>query len=753
MMGNDPAEGPSSSMDIDDIYYVLFRHKRKIVVFFVAGIAAAAVFYFTMPPVYQSEARLLVPYVLEQEARPVNPSGTEPQIRLSDPNGGSIINSELEILKSFDLATNVADIIGPEKILARIGGGANQTKAAVVISMNVIVDAPKNSSIIRVAFRHSDREVVQPVLRQLIDSYEKKHVAIHRATGVFDEFLTQETDRRRGELVDTGDKLRKLKNEAGVISLEDSKKAIGEQTSKIQGELSTAEVELTERKAGLQELQKRQPAKSDQAKVEVTSTSWLEKTEEYKNLAAQLDSFRKKETELLSQFTVESEFVKSIRVQINTLEKRKKELEKENPLLARQSEQSSGAGAVSADPAVEEMRIKALEAKIDKLKAQLETVRKEALKVYSAEDGIVQLQLQRELQETNYRYYQASLEQSRINDRLAAGKASNIKVVQEPSPPSKDSTRTHKFMGIALAFGVFGGIGLAFLMELVLDRSVRRPKDVTAKLNLPLFMTIPYFSRNGHSPLLERGAGEGVPTPPELEENPATITDAAEKAEDTDPAPLGVAAWDARHELSAYYEALRDRLITHFEVNNMTHKPKLIAVTSCSRGSGVTSTAVGLAATLSETGEGNVLLVDMNLRQGAAHPFYKGKPACGLSDVLESEKRNPAMVGEKLYLASLNEVADKLPRVLPKRFSHLVPKLKMSDYDYIIFDMPAISQTSVTPKLAAFMDLTLMVIESEKTSRNVVEQATAMLAASRVSSKVVLNKYRRYVPDLLHKEL
>ena len=130
-----------------------------------------------------------------------------------------------------------------------------------------------------------------------------------------------------------------------------------------------------------------------------------------------------------------------------------------------------------------------------------------------------------------------------------------------------------------------------------------------------------------------------------------------------------------------------------------------------------------------------------------------GKPACGLSDVLETETRDPALVQEKLYLATINETADKLPRMLPKRFTHLIPKLKMSDYDYIIFDMPAISQTSITPRLAAFMDMVLLVIESEKTNCDVVGQASSMLAESNASAKIVLNKYRNYVPHWLHQEL
>src|SRR5699024_142884 len=71
--------------------------------------------------------------------------------------------------------------------------------------------------------------------------------------------------------------------------------------------------------------------------------------------------------------------------------------------------------------------------------------------------------------------------------------------------------------------------------------------------------------------------------------------------------------------LHSFHETLRDRLISYFESVNLTHKPKLVAVTGLGRGSGVTTTAAGLASSLSETGEGNVLLVDMTAGQGSAH--------------------------------------------------------------------------------------------------------------------------------------
>ena len=215
---------------------------------------------------------------------------------------------------------------------------------------------------------------------------------------------------------------------------------------------------------------------------------------------------------------------------------------------------------------------------------------------------------------------------------------------------------------------------------------------------------------------------------------------------------LEIVSWEASSFLNQFYDALRDRLVVHFESINLTRKPKLVAVTSTDRGSGVSTIASGLAASLSETGDGRVLLVSMDHERGEAQQFFHGKPACKLDDALESEKRDRALVQENLYVVEEGSNTEKLQRVLPKRFASLVPKLKASDYDYIIFDMPPVSQTSVTSRLAGFMDMMLLVIESEKTDREMVHQATALLAQSKANVGAVLNKTKKYVPTRLHQE-
>jgi Mrp family chromosome partitioning ATPase len=318
-----------------------------------------------------------------------------------------------------------------------------------------------------------------------------------------------------------------------------------------------------------------------------------------------------------------------------------------------------------------------------------------------------------------------------------------------PSPAFRDWKKTHKTMAIVAFGGIFAGLALAFLIELVLDHSVRRPVEIEAKLKLPLFLSIPDVSQNQRSQLAK------IAERRQLRLNNALENDATAGGGGPSVGENGVSqvvSLERNPLLQPFYDALRDRLVVNFEVRDLTHKPKLVAVTSAGRGAGVSTIAVGLAASLSETRDGNVLLVDMNFEQGAVQQFYKGKAGLGLDTALNNETKEAALVMENLYVANYNASSSELPLILPKRFAALVPKLKASNYDYIIFDMPPVSQTSLTSRLARFMDMVFLVVESEKTGREVAQQANTWLAESGATVGAVLNKTRQYVPERLHQE-
>src|SRR5713101_3975890 len=212
---------PNAAITLNDVYYVLFRHKWMILGFTAAAILVAGALFIALPKRYSSEAKLLVRYV--QDTRTVAPSEKDPQVRTPDSRGETIINSEVEILTSLDLAEEVADVLGPLRILAKTGVKTNglppdalRHAAAAVIAnpKNLLVENPKNSSIIRVQFQHPNASIVEPVLTNLISSYVQKHLAIHRGVGVMDDFLSKQIDELRSSLNTTEAELWNLKTNA-----------------------------------------------------------------------------------------------------------------------------------------------------------------------------------------------------------------------------------------------------------------------------------------------------------------------------------------------------------------------------------------------------------------------------------------------------------------------------------------------------------------------------------------------------------
>lgn len=740
----------SAGLNMSEIYHVLFRHKWKILLVWAIGLIASAVVWFAWPVPYQSEAELLVKYISVRNESPI-PSAVDPTIKLPTVSGDGMMNSEMQILGSLDLAQQVADLFGPEKLLAKYGGGTNLMQAAAIVREGLTTEVKPGSGVIKVTFRHPDREVVQPVLNHLINSYLKRHGEIQMGLGMMDEFLRRQKVELTSQLRQTESDLREAQVTAGINSPEDLKN-LGVTLAAIRTALLNAEVELADHQATLEAMLKLAPTNSMMGSLDATNEPVSDKiSSQYRIICKVLDASELKLQTMLSTegYKLSSDPVKWQQQQIDMYSSNKMWFEHEWPALV-QMRPASTTTTPAEQPMVsrtaifaESTRITGLQVRTNLLNQQLGAVLQQIQTAENGEARIRQLQSTREQQQKTLDYISAGLQRANYDEALSARQNFNISPIESPTPPGQDSMKVLKVVrGMALGT-LAAGIALAFLLEMFLDRSLKRPMEVESKLGLPLMLSIPQTNLNGKHGGFSRafkrvrmlpwksGEGQNGAT----EEPPAGSPEAL---------PL-----EATERLNPFFEALRDRLIMFFEMKNLTYKPKLVAVTSCGSGAGVTTVASGLAASLSETGDGNVLLVDMNVEGGAAHFFHKGQLACGLEDALESDKRDSAMVQDKLYVVSDTPTSDKLPRILHKRFSSLMPKLKASDYDYIIFDMPPMSQISPSSRVARFMDLVLLVVESEKTDRDVARRAGEMLAQSTPNVSIVLNKTRTYVPRRL----
>ena len=173
-----------------------------------------------------------------------------------------------------------------------------------------------------------------------------------------------------------------------------------------------------------------------------------------------------------------------------------------------------------------------------------------------------------------------------------------------PLPCLETKKRDKIAMGLA-GGGIALGIALALLRGLVLSKTVGRPLQLETQLDIPLMLSIPYA--NGQFALPRNGSPA----------NPEALATRRHHPK--------LAPWEAGHFIRPYCDAIRDRLGLYFELNHLTHKPKLVGVTGFSEEAGTSTLAAGLAASLSETNDGKVLLVDVNLGPQAGAPLFQGQ--------------------------------------------------------------------------------------------------------------------------------
>ncbi|HEY1663721.1 MAG TPA: Wzz/FepE/Etk N-terminal domain-containing protein [Verrucomicrobiae bacterium] len=734
---NQTTEPPA--MTPGDIYFILFRHKWKIIILSVLGIAAAGAYWYYNPPPFQSEARLFVRYVLDNRA--VSPDAKNTQMSAPVDMGQSILNSEMEILSSYDVSEQVAKDIGPEKILAKNGGGSDPIRAADVIKKNLLVEAAKDSSVIHLVFHSQDPTIVQPVLSDAISVYLNKHLQVHQSS-MSDDFLAQETAQLRSQIDETENELRAAKVGAGIVSVADAEHSYTEQIANLRQQLFEAKADLAA-ELGAQQAEP-QATNSELAAAPAMNVP-ATRVDEYQRVCAHLEFLKGRQNQYFSQFgfTDENRLVEETRLQIAQTDQLKQSLEQSYPSLIGTYSPASSAGEQTGSESTGEyasnIQPLSLQSKITVLKQELSDLQAEATKVDVAESKISDLQRKKEMLESNYQYFATSLEQAQIDETLGPDRVSNISAIETPTPPLKDKSSRIKAMAAMVAGGIGLGIAWAFFIEFYLDTSVRRSKEIESRLKLPLLLSIPDIRYNGYRHLIQaerrqlqfqNGDGNGVEY----------------AAEDN----TGVLSWETGSYLNRYHDALRDRLLNYFEGTGIA-RAKLVAVTGTEKGCGVSAIAAGVATSLAEFGE-RVLLVDMKSEPGIAQQFFMGKASCSLAEALSAGTRENALIQENLYVVTAGSPDEKYQRILPRHFASLLPHLKSSDYGYVIFDMPPVSQTSITSRIAGFMDMILLVIQAERTGRDAAQQAIELLALSKTKVGIVLNKTRKYIPDLLHRE-
>src|SRR5438477_2385211 len=343
-------EPESSGLNLRSILIAIFKWKRTIVGFTLVGLIAAACVYFFYPKVYESDARLLVRYVLER-------SGYDPvdAVTGTSPKGGSgsgltidaVIAAEVSIITSWDLSVQVAEALGPNRVLPD-AKAPTVVQAAGAINSGLGTTTSKGSNIIGVSYQNPRPEVATAVLNELVNRYFTKHLEVHRSAGAFD-FVSQQSDQIRARLNQTEDALKALKAKAGVMSLRDSMSSFNTQSERAEDQIRAAENDLAEEQAKVKQIEqsglpvdlKETNTTKDNTPAPPAQASTKD-IGDYQALVTNLTKLRETQLEMAAKYTPENVLVKMKQAHINDLENQKRDFEKKFPELATTGARGSG---------------------------------------------------------------------------------------------------------------------------------------------------------------------------------------------------------------------------------------------------------------------------------------------------------------------------------------------------------------------------------------------------------------------------
>jgi len=283
---------------------------------------------------------------------------------------------------------------------------------------------------------------------------------------------------------------------------------------------------------------------------------------------------------------------------------------------------------------------------------------------------------------------------------------------------------------LALVVGLGGGVGLAFLLELI-DNTLKNPEEAENYLQLPTLGLVPEFP--------SAAVGSVHSAVPQI---------AGDTSGSTLPARRELVTLHGSYSsLGEAYRNLRTALL----LSCAGAPPRMMLITSATSREGKTVTAVNIAATLAQLG-GDTLLIDADLRRARCHRVLAMENHTGLTEVLTGSRGLHEVIRpteiDNLYFLGAGSVPPNPTELLGS--SKMAESLRrLRDHcEYIVIDSSPVLPVSDSLLLAKLVDGIIVVANGAATPRQQVRNACARLQYARGKILgIVLNRIRVDNPE------
>ncbi len=188
-------------------------------------------------------------------------------------------------------------------------------------------------------------------------------------------------------------------------------------------------------------------------------------------------------------------------------------------------------------------------------------------------------------------------------------------------------------------------------------------------------------------------------------------------------------------------------LTANIHVNSDKEPLKTITLTSYQTGVGKTTLAINLAITMADSGW-RVLLIDTDIRRPVAAKRLNKNTVLGLTDCLagKSELKDiicTTNVKKFDYISCGDNHPNPIGLLCSAKFKELLEEVK-SQYDFVLFDTPALASVADATIVASKCDTSLIVAEMGNTKLATIKRAKELLEKANANILgVVLNKVKR----------
>lgn len=487
------AQEPESSLR--DFCKVVFRRKWIMLFFFVVVAGGISAYTIMTPPLYDSEAKLLIKVGRESVA--LDPSVVGRTVNVVQ-NRTNEVNSELLILRSRALMEQVVDLLGPALVVGgvkpaqaaragRVEPTVQRERAVNFLMKSFEAEVARESNVIVLNLKTVDPAVSNHVLNTLLDLYLERHIAIHK-TQAKPQFFQDKVAELEKQLGVREKALQDFCSRYGITAIDKQKQVSVDELEKLRSERVEAEMMVkvsTQKIAFLESMLKTRPREQELSRLERSVPSDF-----IENLKKDLLKLRMEESDLSERYLADDPELLKLRTQVKVLEAT---LSKEGNAFM-QMERSVGQDPVRRDfeLALQTERRDLLTQQARQAALDVELARRQADMngLVARETELRQLQRQMEIAEKEYLEYRTNLQQAQISDALDNEKVSNVSIIHRATLASVPVglNKMRKIL-LGLFLGFFGAIALAYLME-HLDHTLRDNRDVTRRLGVPTLITL-----------------------------------------------------------------------------------------------------------------------------------------------------------------------------------------------------------------------------------------------------------------------